>query len=257
MIRIAKGDAPDILRVQGVRRHQAHCTSYTRAAADYDSGAATFPFDPAIYGHVSVRIALRDAQHRKCAFCESRIGDDGDVEHFRPKAAVRQDAGTALVRSGYYWLAYDWDNLLLSCGPCNQRHKGNLFPLADPAARCRTHRGDVAAEAPLFLNPAQENPQEYLGFRDEIVFAIDGNARGEVTIHALGLNRLSLAERRREWLELLRGLQNVVLASAEEPGNAGLQREAVNALGLLEKSCRDDAEFAAMTRAAFPSLHIT
>jgi hypothetical protein len=32
-----------------------------------------FEFDGGIYGHRSVKDALREAQHGKCAFCESKI----------------------------------------------------------------------------------------------------------------------------------------------------------------------------------------
>jgi hypothetical protein len=126
--------------MRGARRRGTHCQSFTRYEADYCAGTRTFSFDPAIYGDVAVKAALVAAQHKKCCFCESIVGTDGDVEHFRPKAACRQTSGDALTRPGYYWLAYDWSNLLLACGPCNQRHKGNLFPLADPSRRVTSHK---------------------------------------------------------------------------------------------------------------------
>src|SRR5258708_22637098 len=135
-----KPDAsPEILRVHGQRRRNAHCTSYTRYTAEYQNGTRTFPFDSEIYGHPEIKQALVAAQHGKCCFCERRVGADGDVEHFRPKAACRQDETCVLTRPGYYWLAYAWENLMLSCSACNQRHKKNLFPLADPAGRATSH----------------------------------------------------------------------------------------------------------------------
>ena len=74
----------------------------------------------------------------------------GDVEHYRPKAGYRQDAEDPLGRPGYYWLAYEWSNLLFCCQICNQRFKRNLFPLVDPARRAETHHDDLSSEQPLF-----------------------------------------------------------------------------------------------------------
>lgn len=82
-------------------------------AIDYDNGVRTFNFNNKIYGAKDVKGTLIDIQNYKCAFCEARIGhiDDGDVEHFRPKKGFIQIEGDKLTRPGYYWLAYDWDNL--------------------------------------------------------------------------------------------------------------------------------------------------
>lgn len=48
----------------------------------------------------------------KCAYCEAptSVVAFGDVEHYRPK-------------SSYWWLAYCYDNYLVSCQLCNQRFK--------------------------------------------------------------------------------------------------------------------------------------
>lgn len=67
------------------------------------------------------------------------------VEHFRPKGGWRQSPGQPIEQPGYYWLAYEWSNLFLACGPCNSRHKRNLFPLTDQAYElpvALTFRGD-------------------------------------------------------------------------------------------------------------------
>ncbi|MEF9674035.1 hypothetical protein QNM99_25505 [Pseudomonas sp. PCH446] len=42
-----------------------------------------------------------------------------DVEHYRPKGAVSEDAS----HPGYWWVAMDWDNLLPSCIDCNRKRK--------------------------------------------------------------------------------------------------------------------------------------
>ena len=59
---------------------------------------------------------LRKESFGKCAYCEAdtAVVAHGDVEHFRPK-------------SGYWWLAYCYDNYTFSCQVCNQVHKGDKF----------------------------------------------------------------------------------------------------------------------------------
>ncbi|AUX44887.1 uncharacterized protein SOCE26_063570 [Sorangium cellulosum] len=70
-------------------------------------------------------------------------------------------------RPGYYWLAYEWDNLLFSCGICNGTHKRNLFPLGNPEKRARSRRAKLSVEEPLLVHPAQEEPEQLVGYRDE------------------------------------------------------------------------------------------
>jgi hypothetical protein len=126
MIRIHKPDQPpQILTTNGKAKRRGASSAYSRSANAYKNGSKKFSFDAEIYAHQSVKAALIAAQYGKCAFCESQIThiSYGDVEHFRPKAGYRQSAADAMSTPGYYWLAYEWDNLLLSCQLCNQRIK--------------------------------------------------------------------------------------------------------------------------------------
>jgi uncharacterized protein (TIGR02646 family) len=251
VIKITKSkEAPEVLRSKGNNKRNAHCTDYLLHKAEYDAGKRTFTFDDGIYGHATVKAALITAQHKKCCFCESKIGEDGDVEHFRPKAGCRQTTKGPLLRPGYYWLAYDWDNLLLSCSACNQRHKRNLFPLTNPDQRARSHTDDVGLEAPLFLHPARHNPEEYISFRKEIPFAIDGNASGKATIKALGLDREILNEVRRDRLDVLITMRKVIEQEANLSTNAKGKQLIEEAKQFLAKAVTDSGEYAAMARAA-------
>ena len=204
MIRIHKpAEVPEVLTRQGKRRRDRMCRDYDRSPADYDSRTKKFTFDSSLYGHREVKEALATTQHGKCCFCETKIGKDGDVEHYRPKACYSQDRGDTLHGPGYYWLAYEWSNLLLSCSICNQRYKKNLFPLSDPAQRATSHHGDLTAEDPLLIHPVEQDPEEFISFRREIPYPIDGNPYGTATIEVLGLRREGLNERRRELLDKL------------------------------------------------------
>jgi hypothetical protein len=155
-----------------------------------------------------------------------------------------------LQRPGYYWLAYEWDNLYLSCTGCNQRHKQNLFPLENPETRATNHKQRIDREQPLFIDPGTENPAEFIEFRGEVVFAIDDNRKGEVTIKSLKLKQRSLPEARLQRLNLLKGLHGIVTLAANQPSNIELQKEAQKATELLEKAVRDNAEFSAAARCA-------
>ncbi len=251
MIKITKpSQAPTILRSQGSQKRTIHCNDYLLHKAEYDAGKRKFTFAAGIYGDDTVKDVLITSQHGKCCFCERKIGKDGDVEHFRPKAGCRQTPASRLLRPGYYWLAYDWDNLFLSCSTCNQRRKRNLFPLTNPDQRARFHTDEVAQEIPLILNPAQQDPEQYIGFRKEIPFAIDGNPVGKATIKALGLDRELLNEVRRDHLDILICLRKVVEQEAILSTNAEGRQVVKEARALLANAITDAGEYAAMARAA-------
>ena len=261
MIRIKKPKkAPAVLRDQGQTATLQLCQEQ-----DIDPDAfKSWKFNSKVYGAKSVKAALRKAQHDKCAFCESKITHIayGDVEHFRPKAGYRQRPEDPLEQPGYYWLAYDWTNLLFCCQICNQRHKRNHFPLIDEAERARSHHDDIKKERPLFIHPAEENPHRFLEFNEEYLRAIDGNQRGTVTVDVLGLNRELIAERRREALALLLNMIDcrklLAIALTKDP-DARLANQMAAIDRVLRERASDSGEYAAMVRAiamkaAIPSV---
>ncbi len=260
MIRVVKPAPPDVLVTKGSRAAQACCAAFDAAPDDYKTGTKVFAFDGSIYAAPAVKEALHDAQHRKCAFCESFFAHTGygDVEHFRPKAGHKQRESDVLRRPGYYWLAYEWGNLFYSCQLCNQRFKRNLFPLKDARHRARTHRHRIKNEKPLLVDPSACEPSDFLEFRDEYAFAVKGCREGEVTIEVLGLNREELVEVRRDRLATLKQLiktrdflrQHV--RSRQRVRSAG-DHAFVEHLAEMEELLRartdSSGEYAAMTRA--------
>lgn len=203
MIRIVKpANPPKILTTKGAEQTQNDCLAYDNNPAEYRSGERKFAADRRLYGAKSVKDTLMDAQHKKCCYCETMLppASYGDVEHYRPKGAVQQDPGQHEEYPGYYWLAYDWNNLLVSCTPCNLR-KRTLFPLMDPHARVRSHHENLEAEQPLFIHPAMEDPRHHIRFRREAPEPF--TPRGRVTIERLGLRHTKLEEERRERLATL------------------------------------------------------
>jgi hypothetical protein len=67
-----------------------------------------------LYGHSSVVSKLNNIYNHKCAYCEA-YEPEPEVEHYRPKKGV-----TGEVHEGYYWLCYEWSNLMPACHDCNK-----------------------------------------------------------------------------------------------------------------------------------------
>ncbi len=180
--------------------------------------------------------------HGKCAYCECNLIDfqHGDIEHFRPKKAVTDEndnvvnitdaEGRTIPHPGYYWLAYDWTNLLPSCAICNQpstangekRGKRNRFPVEKGHA---LKPSELVNEKPLLINPTVEDPSDHLEV-DENGYMIPKTDRGRMCIKVFGLNvRDQLVdERRRAMTEALAILYKIIMCKGEE------RREAVSKL---------------------------
>ena len=107
-----------------------------------------------------VRDDLYKMHSGKCCFCERKRDKarEPDVEHYRPKARVTENRN----HPGYWWLAYDWDNLLWSCKACNEDKKGNHFPLRNENSRVDSEVGDLSDESPLLLNPVADDCEKVL-----------------------------------------------------------------------------------------------
>lgn len=165
---------------------------------------------------IGVKQHFMASQFRKCGYCEGKLTDStGDVEHFRPKKAVWQLASPGEERenlvnqkgrrfdrafeSGYWWLAYSWDNYLVTCSNCNRKWKSALFPV-DPPRRRAPRPGDEHREAPLLLDPfGDTDPAEHLAFdRLGQIEAFRSSLVGRKTIETCGLDRESLRDSREE-----------------------------------------------------------
>ena len=211
---------------------------------------AELDFDSGIYGHASVKKCLVDSQHGKCAYCEWRPtpGEHGDVEHFRPKGRVKQVDGEPFLVPGYWWLAYDWDNLLFACPKCNSSGKRDLFPVADQSKRCRKPSDALAEETPLLLNPAVDFPEAQIEWRGAVLRGT--TAAAKTTIEELKLRRKELMEDRNERYGVAKLVWTTIqkLEAKGDPDFADLiaaHRQKLNSM------MEDSAEFAGMVRAAY------
>ena len=251
MVRITKPiDGPKGLTKKGTVAEKKVCAEYDKCPNDYDTKKKTLPKSrKGIYASKEVKQMLKKAQYDKCCYCEQifRAPRDLAVEHFRPKSGVKQTrSDNEKYHPGYYWLAYNWDNLLLSCHECNSTYKQTLFPLANPKSRVRSHHQNIADERPLFVHPVLQDPRDHIRFHDE--FPVHRTAVGRTTIEEIGLSRPALREARLRELKILRAFREVIVKAQKHPRSRSLQELAGPAMEFLKEAIRSDALFSSMAQ---------
>lgn len=244
MIRLTRPPEPSTFtRVNGkARRKREELEQAFAANPALQNGQGKPAFDSSIWA--DAKPALMAAQHKKCAFCESRVShiSYGDVEHFRPKAGYHSKRNEPLIQPGYWWLAYTWNNYSVSCQICNQQLKKNLFPLGPNGVRATGPADDLLAEDALLVDPMLDNPLAHIEFREELAVARGASEKGAATIDILGLNRPDLSEARRERWVLVRGLIIERMAKLDS-GSPTLELDT-----LLAEAIRPEKEYSAMSR---------
>ena len=233
--------APTKLRELGSLQTALDCSAYEEAPEDYISHRKRFP-DKRHFSRRDVKDVLMKMHHNKCCYCETKLHTSAylHVEHFRPKAAVRQSRAENNEFPGYYWLAYCWENLLLACFDCNTTHKGTLFPLEDPAERARSHNDDLRKERERLVDPSEEDPRDHIRFEGDL--PVPQTERGRHTIEELGLRRPALTEERLHWFQIIERHIDMVKATSF-PEIEALQHEAAR---FVELAMQPDAEFSSM-----------
>ena len=215
MISVNKAGAPPSALGAGVQLTAANCVAFDANPAGYRAGTAKFEFKKTVYGPHAVKSALKTAQHHKCCFCEARFDANykGDVEHFRPKGRILE--GKRIIRPGYYWLAYSWENLYYACADCNQYRKRDQFPLKDNSQRAADHHGVVANEDALLIDPGgPRDPRQHIRFKKDV--PVWTSEYGQATIKALKLDRDELNLSRRTHFEALDSLRTIIALLADD-----------------------------------------
>lgn len=194
MIKINKpNNVPKVLLTSGADETKKNCDAFD---ANQSLFLKNLTIKSNIYGHQTVKKSLLVAQNNKCCFCEkSQVDEYGDVEHFRPKKGYNSVKSQKLIKPGYYWLAYDWNNLFFVCNACNRSHKSNLFPLIDENQRAKNHTHNIDNESPFLINPGIETDiASHLDFKAGQIIGL--TERGRRTIKICGLDRSSLNDKR-------------------------------------------------------------
>ena len=150
------------------------------------------------YRNDAVRDGLIKSSHGKCAFCECKPSEGGNVEieHFKPK-------------SEYPEFTFEWDNFLPSCRKCNSS-KGTHDTVSDP-----------------IINPYDIDPENVFQFVDIEIKPSNSDTKkiAEKTIEVCGLNTLRLWKPRAEILLSLRIFSKSIEEAIEEIASADTTRK--------------------------------
>lgn len=151
---------------------------------------------------------LKRFYNKKCGYCETsfKIESSLSMDHYRPKGKLIGED-----HPGYYWLEYEYTNLLPACFGCNHV-KSSHFPIdkskgkrvTQPPMRnncldmeaCRVNSEIHIAEKPLLLHPEVDKPEEHLIFLP--TGEVNGiTTKGETSVRIYKLNRDELITARK------------------------------------------------------------
>lgn len=161
MIRLVKGAEPNIL----VQKGAAWTAEYLAAL-----GTASEK-QKEKWRHRQIKESLSTDTGGRCSYCEGKVNDVafGHVDHIRPKKKFAE-------------LAHMWTNLTWACPVCN----GN--------------KGDYWDDHEPLLDPYQDAIEDHLIHLGSLVDWQVGDVRAEMTVETIGLNRLDIADARRQRL---------------------------------------------------------
>ena len=116
----------------------------------------------AVWNKKYIKEQLLKMSHGKCSYCECKICNGAremHVDHFKPKKV-------------YPDLVVEWENLLPSCSYCNRK------------------KSDHDTGKNPIINPAEDNPKEYLYFKNYRYYSrsLSKDDKGMMTLDVLDLN---------------------------------------------------------------------
>lgn len=244
---------PVILSTNGLAEQNSLRILYNNNPTHFISILSSDLFKSSVYASATVKSALKTIQNNKCCFCESYVShvDYGDVEHYRPKAGWIQDRNsTQLNKPGYFLEAYNWENLMFSCAICNQREKKNYYPLINQDVRITIDDTyDIRREDPLFLNPYIDNPEDHIEFVNEIPRPKNSSEKGRISIEYLALDRNELNEVRREKLQDLQPLLDVINLQLHSQADINIAKDIFRRR--ITENVSDNRQFVSMIKSNF------
>src|SRR5690606_1335560 len=176
---------------------------------------------------------LHKVFHGKCGYCEIKISSPeiGTVDRYRPNNGVRDK--NEFHQDLYWWLAFEWDNLIYACKECNQ-YKGNYFPIK--GSRALNEKDNYEKEHRMLLNPYLDEPVNHLNYVQSDSGHIDAlTDEGNQTIELLRLNRTDLIEgRKKARKEVIDAVESLI--NGKEINNSTLKKHLVNIYELEDPS---------------------
>jgi uncharacterized protein (TIGR02646 family) len=216
---------------------------------------------------------LNRISHGKCWYSEVLIADtDLEVEHFRPKGKISK---AATPHRGYWWLAFNHNNLRLASPLVNKRRtdarqgdvqgKGSFFPLLDETNRVPDDSlppRDTRHERPVLIDPCNGADVMLLDYsieRGKVSerFTVDQNEirfkRAKASIEFYHLNEGTLIKKRKGLQVRIERLAQRIDDLAQRQESTGLSAEQEREYGEvfheLSSLIGASAEFSAFARA--------
>lgn len=193
MIKVELQESPDFLESDmvelAIEKMEVFFKSKNRNQKRY-----SWPFNGEIDG--KLKPYLHNVFYGKCGYCESKIESprSGTIDRYRPNNGVREK--NEYYQDLYWWLTFEWSNLIYSCKECNQ-YKGNYFPV--DGKRVLNENEEFNSENRKLLNPYLDEPNDHLEYWTEERDSINASSEeGNQTIELLRLNRTGLVEGRKK-----------------------------------------------------------
>lgn len=242
MIKLVRGSEPSILKDKGSDAIKVLCGRHDAEGEKFKTSSKD-DFSSTIYGHDSVKSTLKACQHEKCCYSEMMLDrlDFPNVEHYRPKGAVNIGEAEEKKTSGYYWLAYTWENLCYCKTKINVSYKRSFFPLGDECLRVSKYSGDLSEKKPLLLDPFVDEPRDHIRFHEEAPYPLTDRGKHSIKYYGLRDDGLNTARRKHfDYLQMCR--QMIILLEAKNPGDPDIHKYQK----IIDESIQPTAEFSSM-----------
>lgn len=207
----------------------------------------------------------------KCWYSEALIGNGiFEIDHFRPKNRARQgDIGDKPNKeNGYWWLAYDIDNMRLSGAMSNQRRrdklrenaevegKGDLFPLDLTRGKIAKDECSTLCEKPLLIDPVIPSDVGLLTFDEDgkilpnpLIRNDFDKKRAEISIDLLHLDSDQLETPRQQiWLACSEAIENAYLFFIESDSEEEKKIAMTNCAKVLFERLNPKSEFSSVAK---------
>ncbi len=256
-IRISKEQTPP----QDWLDEAQHVTDALAAAQSDDERAALIEQHARLWRDVRIRDWLLALFHNKCWYTEAQEAVSAyHVDHYRPKGQVT-DIGRTMPESGYWWLAFNWQNYRI-CGQLINVKKSDVFPLLEGHRATHDSPGSLRLEAPALIDPTTDDARLISFEMDEDgcrAVPMPGAeeedcARVKDTIEIIGLNRLDRLNQKRAdvWRDCHEKLISYEAAAQEPPALKQLQRALI--IDDLKKRVRYESELSSVAEACIRKL---
>lgn len=202
---------------------------------------------------------LKTLYKNKCAICERDRGYELQIDHYRPKKTRLNLTDTKYNQPGYYWLAYEWSNLIPLCSKCNG-NKSNKFPLTTwlETNRISNHLNineiigfnsyDINwlqhYEKPLIVNPETEiAPSKHFMFqRDCKMIGRTDEGKETIIIYKLNSNDLK-RERLKIRQNYVNDIKSALVDFTRSNKNEELSGELKGIFKRMMRNCHHDQPF--------------